>query len=127
MFSINHIRKAKAVMVIQRWARKFLLNSHSRKLKQMQGHFDYFENMLHHLRVDAQVLIAYHFRKHLDKKKKKKEAAKRKKAKLAEQKKKNPYGLASKPKQKSFISKPPAALNSTMPKPGETKSPGMRK
>ena len=83
----------------------------------MQVHFDYFEEMRQRLYTDAQVLIAYHWRKHLKKKRKKQEAARKRKAKLAEQKKKSPYGIAppARPKPKPTV-KPKEAnpLSATM-------------
>ena len=74
-----------------------LANLNSRKLRAMQVHFDYFEEMRRRLYTDSQVLIAYHWRKCLKKKRKKQEAARKRKAKLAEQKKRSPYGIAPTP------------------------------
>ena len=59
--------------------------------------------------TDAQVLIAYHMRKYLKKKKKKAEAARKRKQRLAEQKKKLPYATQKGPlgKTKSTPAKAP--------------------
>ena len=83
-----------------------LANLNSRKLRAMQVHFDYFEEMRRRLFTDSQVLIAYHWRKCLKKKRKKQEAARKRKAKLAEQKKRSPYGVAppaTRPKPKAPV------------------------
>lgn len=76
-------RRVRAITIIQKFVRKNILSKVEANKERMNKNFEYFNQMRLKLYTDVQILIAYHYRRHLKKKKLKKQKAQQKKEEQA--------------------------------------------